>query len=76
MITKWETFWSSFELTVHINTTLSAVDKFNSLLEGPALAAVAGLKRTTANYTEAIDTLRKRFGNKLTTEHETQNCVI
>ena len=25
---------------------------------------MAGLKITTANYTEAIDTLRKRFGNK------------
>ena len=44
-----------------------AVDKFNylnSLLEGPALAAVAGLKLTTANYCEAIDTLKKRLGNK------------
>ena len=28
------------------------------------MAAVAGLKITTANYTKAIDTLRKRFGNK------------
>ena len=66
-LTKWETFWSSFESTIHLNTTLSGVDKFNylsSLLEGPALAAVAGLKITTANYTEAIDTLKKRFGNK------------
>ena len=66
-LTKWETFWSSFESTIYINTTLFAVDKFNylsSLLESPALSAVAGLKITTANYTEAIDTLRKRFGNK------------
>ena len=66
-LTKWETFWSSFESTIHLNTTLSGVDKFNylsSLLEGPALAAVAGLKITTANYTEAIDTLKRRFGNK------------
>ena len=66
-LTKWETFRSSFESTIHTNTTLSAVDKFNylsSLLEGPALSAVAGLKITIANYTEAIDTLKKRFGNK------------
>ena len=66
-LTKWETFWSSFESSIHLNTTLTAVDKFNylnSLLEGPALAAVAGLKLTTANYAEAIDTLKKRFGNK------------
>ena len=66
-LTKWESFWSSFESSIHLNTTLTAVDKFNylnSLLDGPALAAVAGLKLTTANYSEAIDTLKKRFGNK------------
>ena len=66
-LTKWETFWSSFESSIHLNTTLTAVDKFNylnSLLEGPALTAVAGMKLTTANYAEAIDTLKKRFGNK------------
>ena len=66
-LTKWESFWSSFESSIHLNTTLTAVDKFNylnSLLEGPALAAVAGLKLTAANYSEAIDTLKKRFGNK------------
>ena len=59
-LTKWETFWSSFESTIYINTTLFAVDKFNylsSLLESLALSAVAGLKITIANYTEAIDTL-------------------
>ena len=65
-LTKWEAFWSSFASSIHLNT-LTAVDKFNylnSLLEGSALAAVAGLKLTTANYAEAIDTLKKRFGNK------------
>ena len=66
-LAKWENFWSSFESTIHANTTLSAVDKFNylsSLLEGPAWSAVAGLNIITVNYTETIDTLRKRFGNK------------
>lgn len=66
-LTKWETFWSSFELSIHLNSALSAIDKFNylsSFLEGPALAAVAGLKLTSANYTEAIDTLRKGVSNK------------
>ena len=28
------------------------------------MRAVAGLKLTAGNYTEAIDTLKKRFGNK------------
>jgi len=66
-LTKWEAFWSTFESSIHLNLTLSAVDKFtylNSLLEGPAMRAVAGLKLSATNYTVAIDTLKKRFGNK------------
>lgn len=34
------------------------------MLEDPASSTVAGLKLTSANYTEAIDTLKKRFCNK------------
>ena len=66
-LTKWEAFWSTFESSIHLHPTLSAVDKFTyltSLLEGPAMRAVAGLKLTLANYAEAIDTLKNRFGNK------------
>ena len=66
-LTNWEAFWSTFESSIHLNPTLSAVDKFtylNSLLEGPAMRAVAGLKLSAGNYTEAIDTLKKRFSNK------------
>ena len=66
-LNKWEAFWSTFESSIHLHPALSAVDKFtylNSLLEGCAMRAVAGLKLTAANYTEAIDTLKKRFGNK------------
>ena len=57
----------SFESSIHINTSLTAVDKFQyliSLLEGSAFAAAAGLKLTEPNYNEAIDILTKRFGNK------------
>ena len=66
-LTKWEIFWSSFESSIHLNPTLTTVDKFqylSSLLEGPAYAAIAGLKITGPNYAQAIDTLTKRFGNK------------
>ena len=41
------------------------IDKFNylrSLLQGPALTAIAGLALTAANYTEAVTILEKRFG--------------
>ena len=42
------------------------MDKFNylsSLLESSAAKAIAGLILTAANYNEAIETLKKRFGN-------------
>ena len=52
-LTKWETFWSFFESSIHLNPALTAVDKFHylsSLLEDPASAAIAGLKLTAPNY--------------------------
>ena len=45
-ITKFYTFWESFESAVHNNEELSAVDKFNylhSLLDGAAASSVQGL---------------------------------
>ena len=38
-VTNWSTFWDSYKSTVHDNTSILVVDKFNnlnSLLEGPA----------------------------------------
>ena len=65
-LTKWVTFWDSFNSSIHTNPALSRVDKFNylvSLLESSAAKAIAGLTLTAANYDEAIATLKKRFGN-------------
>ena len=65
-LTKWVTFWDSFSSSIHSNPTLSSVDKFNylsSLLESSAAEAIAGLTLTAANYNEAMETLKKRFGN-------------
>ena len=64
---KWMTFWDTFESAVHNNATLSSIDKFNylnSMLESAAAEAIAGLTLTSANYEEAIETLKRRFGNK------------
>ena len=64
--TKWMTFWDSFDSAIHSNPDLSSVDKFNylnSFLESNAAEAIAGLTLTAANYTEAVATLKKRFGN-------------
>ena len=66
-LTNWATFWDMFKSSVHTNTELSDIDRFNylqSLLEGPVADAVAGLSLTTVNYTKAISILKKRFGNK------------
>ena len=43
------------------------MEKFNylsSVLEGTAQEAIAGLSLTTANYEQAVTTLKKRFRNK------------
>ena len=52
-ITKWQTFWDSFNSSVHSSPHLTQIDKFNhlnSLLEGQALRAIQGLTLTNANY--------------------------
>ena len=66
-LTKWTSFWDSFESAVHNNRELSDIEKFNyltSLLERSAREAISGLLLTTANYQRAIETLKKRFGSK------------
>ena len=65
-ITTWTTFWESYESAIHNSRDLSDIDKFNylnSLLKGAAHEAIAGLSLTSANYREAIDILKKHFGN-------------
>lgn len=66
-VTKWMSFWDSYESAIHRNTNLTEIDKFNylrSLLKGTALEAVAGLTLTAVNYEEAVAILKKRYGNK------------
>lgn len=66
-LTAWTPFWDSFNSAIHENPELSKVDKFNylrSMVTHSALEAISGLTLTGANYDEAIEILRKRFGNK------------
>ena len=66
-MTKWTSFWDSFESAVHNNRELSDIEKFNylsTLLERSAREAISGLSLTSENYREAIATLKKRFGSK------------
>ena len=62
---------SPFVLTEHmtsyIDSELSKIDKFNylrSMVTYWALEAISGLTLTSANYDEAIEILKLRFGNK------------
>ena len=64
-VTKWNTFWDSFQSAVHRNEGISNIDKFNylkSVLEGDAARAIQGLTLTEANYDAAVKLLQERFG--------------
>ena len=66
-LTKWHSFWDSYDVAIHSNPELSSVDKFTylrTLVEHSAKDAISGLSLTAANYDEAIDVLKTRFGDK------------
>ena len=57
--------FGTLESTIHNNTQLLAIDKFNylhPLLKKSALQDVAGLKITAANYVEAVAIPKKSLG--------------
>ena len=64
-VLEWQSFWDSFDSTIHSNSTLSEVQKFNYLkllLEGEASNTIAGFALTHTNYIKAVDLLHERFG--------------
>ena len=66
-VTKWDTFWDSFNSAIHTNTDIANIDKFNylkSLIEGPAARTIQGLTLTNSNYETAIKLLEERFGKR------------
>ena len=65
VITQRQTFWDSFNSSIHVNPHLRPIDKFNdlhSLLVDQAACAIQGLARTDADYQSAIEILQNRFG--------------
>ena len=63
-VTKWNTFWDSFQVAVHRNEEISNIDKFNYLnyvLERMAVRAIPGLTLTEANYDAAVKLLQERY---------------
>ena len=66
-ILKWQEFWDTFQASVHKNSSLQLIDKFNYLraqLEREALKAISGLELTNSNYDAAIATLNERYRNE------------
>ena len=66
-VTKWNTFWDSFDSAIHSNTDIANIDKFNylkSLIERPAARAIQGLTLTNDNYDTAVKILEERFGKR------------
>ena len=64
-VTRWTSFWDSYNSAIHSNSQLTTIDKFNylhSLLEGSAACSIKGLTLTEANYESAVDLLKQRFG--------------
>ncbi|XP_071150303.1 uncharacterized protein [Mytilus edulis] len=64
-ILEWQTFWDSYECAIHLNPSLTDVQKFNYLkahLQNEALRTIAGFALTNANYADAIILLKERFG--------------
>ena len=64
-VTRFQSFWESFDSAVNKNSNLSAIDKFNylkALLEGPAASAIQGLSLSESNYGATLELLQQRFG--------------
>ena len=65
-ILDWPSFWDQF-LAIVDSSDLAVINKFTylqSLLEGEAADAIAGLKLTADNYDVACGILTKRFGRE------------
>ena len=74
---KWAEFWDSFEAAVHVNMSLSDVDKLNYLmskLTGEAKNSVSGIFLSNENYQVAVELLKERYGDKqaVVTSHYTE----
>ena len=65
-IIEWKGFWDQFKSTVHENSSISVIEKFNylrTLLEDLTLSAISGLTLSAENYGQALETLQARCGN-------------
>ena len=76
---QWQEFWDCYESAIHLNESLSDVDKFSylrGLLREPARSAIAGFSLTAANYAAAVELLKKRFGKKTAIQRTLVNELL
>ena len=60
-------FWDQFKSAIHTNSKLNNIDKFNYLityLKDEPLDTIRGLTLSSENYSQAIEILHERYGNK------------
>ena len=64
-ILLWQTFWESFESTVHTKLALSSIQKFTQT-HNEAQICIWGLSLTRSNYMyeQAVVLLKERFGQQ------------
>ena len=63
----WRRFWDQFEVTIDGRSDFPPATKLvylKSYLQGDAERAIRGYATTAENYANAVNTLKKRFGNK------------
>jgi len=78
-ILQWQSFWNSFESSIHSNGNLTDVQKFGYLkaqLEGAAAMTVERFALTNANYTRAVVFLRERYGQHCKIVHATMQALL
>ena len=66
-ILEFQSWWDQYEIAVHTNNRLSAVEKFvylRSLTTNDASLSIEGFPLTAANYEEAVGLLKDRYGKK------------
>ena len=77
-VQTWQTFWDSFESTVHQNSNLTDVERFSYLksqLEGEVARTINGFALTHTNYARAVDLLREWYGQKHKIIHTTKQAL-
>ena len=78
-ILQWQTFWDSFESTIHLNVNLTDVQKFSYLksqLESDAARTIDSFALTNANYARAVDLLKERYRQQHKITHATMQALL